>query len=73
MYGELHTLLNQITQDNLEWKGDVSRSLERNPTGMIEVDSITILTAQLAFFLNQMMMQFYKLNVNKPQSQVNTI
>lgn len=54
-YDNLSALLNWITKGNPMWQGDMSRSVVKKLTSMIEVDSVKTLATQLASFQNQMM------------------
>lgn len=51
----------------------MSRTILKNPVGIIEMANVTILATQLSALQNQMMIKFCKLDVNQPQSQVNLV
>ena len=47
-YTELFTLLNRISQGNPEWNGGGVRPVVQKQAGVLEVDAMTALTAQVA-------------------------
>lgn len=73
-YDELYKLLNHISQGNPEWNGDNSRStVKKVAAGMIEVDAITALMAQLALFGNQLSTHFGNMSLGQQAAPVNAV
>uniref|UniRef100_M1DJM3 Retrotransposon gag protein n=1 Tax=Solanum tuberosum TaxID=4113 RepID=M1DJM3_SOLTU len=60
-YAELFTLLNRISQGNPEWNGGGMKPVIQKTTGMLEVDDVTGLTAQIAAMKNMMNTHFNNL------------
>jgi len=47
-YAKLFTLLNRISQGNPEWNGGGMKPVVQKTAGMLEVDAMTALTAQIS-------------------------
>jgi len=66
-------LLNKISQGNPEWNRGGVRLIVKKTFGMLEVDAITALTAQIAFMQNMMNTHFRNMNLGQPQTEVNAV
>ncbi|XP_049366634.1 uncharacterized protein LOC125831500 [Solanum verrucosum] len=72
-YAELFTLLNRISQGNLEWnKGGIKHVIQKT-TGMLEVDVVTALTVQIATMQNMRNTHFNNLALGQQPAQVNVV
>ncbi|XP_055824226.1 uncharacterized protein LOC129892666 [Solanum dulcamara] len=72
-YDELYTLLNRISQGNPEWNGGNARSVTQKQAGMLEVDAVTALTAQIAAMQNMMTTHFNTLAKGQQQASVSMV
>lgn len=73
-YVELFALLNKISEGNLKWTGDISRTAVEKTFGVLEVDHITALLAQLVSMHNIMNTHFSKIALGQQQqAQVNAV
>ncbi|XP_049345100.1 uncharacterized protein LOC125809545 [Solanum verrucosum] len=72
-YVELFTLLNRISQGNPEWNGGGVKSVIQKTAGMLEVDGLTTLTAQIVAMQNMMNTHFNNLALEQQPTQVNTV
>ncbi|KAH0698697.1 hypothetical protein KY284_012912 [Solanum tuberosum] len=68
-YAELFTLLNRISQGNPEWNGGGVKPVIQKTVGMLEVDVVTALTAQIAAMQNMMITHFNNLALGQQPAQ----
>jgi len=72
-YVELFTSLNIISQGNPEWNGGGAKPVEKKTTGLLEVDTVTTLTTQIAAMQNMMTTHFSNMSLGQQQAQVNIV
>ena len=72
-YAKLFTLLNQISQGNLEWNGGGTKPVVQKIVGMFEVDAVTTLTTQIVAMQNMMNTHISNLSSGHQQDQVNVV
>ncbi|XP_015162332.1 uncharacterized protein [Solanum tuberosum] len=72
-YAELFTLLNRISQGNPKWNGGGMKPVIQKTAGMLEVDIVIALTAQIAAMQNMMNTHFSNLALGQQPAQVNAI
>ncbi|XP_055802353.1 uncharacterized protein LOC129871465 [Solanum dulcamara] len=72
-YDELYILLHHISQGNPEWNGGNARSVTQKQVGMLEVDAVTALTAQIAAMQNMMTTHFNMLVKEQQQASVSMV
>ena len=69
----MYTLLNRICQGNQEWNGSVLKSVVQKTAGVLEIDVVTALTAQISAMHNMMNTHFSKMALGQQTSQVNVV
>ncbi|XP_015168703.1 uncharacterized protein [Solanum tuberosum] len=69
-YAELFTLLNRISQGNPKWNGGGAKSVVQKTTGVLEIDTVTALSAQIAAMQNMMTTYFSNMSLGQQQAQV---
>ncbi|XP_049405017.1 uncharacterized protein LOC125868401 [Solanum stenotomum] len=72
-YAELFTLLNRISQGNLEWNGGGIKPVIQKMTGMLEVNVVTALTVQIATMQNMRNTHFNNLALGQQPAHVNVV
>ncbi|XP_015160406.1 uncharacterized protein [Solanum tuberosum] len=72
-YVELFTLLNKISQGNPEWNGGGAKPVIQKTVGMLEVDAVSALTAQIVAMQNMMNTHFNNLSLGQQPTQVNAV
>ncbi|XP_049365277.1 uncharacterized protein LOC125830110 [Solanum verrucosum] len=68
-YAELFTLLNKISQGNPKWNGGGAKPVIQKTVGMVEVDAVTALTAQIVAMQNMMNTHFNNLSLGQQPTQ----
>uniref|UniRef100_M1DLP3 Uncharacterized protein n=1 Tax=Solanum tuberosum TaxID=4113 RepID=M1DLP3_SOLTU len=63
----------RISQGNPEWNGGGMKPVIQKTTGMLEVDVVTALTAQIAAMQNMMNTHFTNLALGQQPAQVNVV
>ena len=61
-------MLNRISQDNPEWNGRGLKPVVQETTGVIEIDVVTTLTAQISTMQNMMNTHFNNMALGKETS-----
>ncbi|KAK4737094.1 hypothetical protein R3W88_000791 [Solanum pinnatisectum] len=72
-YVELFTLLNTISQDNPEWNGGGAKPIVQKTAGVLEMDAVTALTAQISAMQNIMTTHFSNMSLGHQQAQLNMV
>ncbi|XP_049360466.1 uncharacterized protein LOC125825176 [Solanum verrucosum] len=72
-YAELFTLLNRISQGNSEWNRGRMKHVVQKTAGMLEVDAMTALTAQISTMQNMMSTHFSNMALGQQHVQVNIV
>ncbi|XP_015159333.1 uncharacterized protein [Solanum tuberosum] len=73
IYVELFTLLNRISEGNPEWNGGGAKQIVQKTAGVLEMDAVTTLLAQIATMLNMMTTCFSNMSLGQQQAQVNVV
>ncbi|XP_015169787.1 uncharacterized protein [Solanum tuberosum] len=72
-YAEMFTLLNRISQGNPEWNGGGAKPVVQKSAGVLEMDAVTTLTAQISAMHNIMTTLFSNMSLGHQQAQVNMV
>ncbi|KAH0696197.1 hypothetical protein KY289_013679 [Solanum tuberosum] len=72
-YAELFTSLNRISQGNPEWNGGGAKPVVQKTAGVLEMDAVTALSAQIAAMQNMMTTHFSNMSPGQQQAQVNVV